>query len=158
MTLGTDWAAKLPWAGDYEDHCRERENACARKASHGGYRTNSSCERLFGVSAPVGQLESPGGSPRWKQRALYDAMKDAACVWGDVSLARLSTHDVIGRAPLGTILDGKAPVDVDALRSVVEARTTAAEPSPRPPTKETVNSLSKPSRGPTRQCIEYSVY
>lgn len=122
-TLLADWATDLPWTSDYLRYSADHEALCSRKASHGGYWTKTSCERLFGPAGPKGDLTSSNGSPRWKQRALYDAMKDAYCVAGEVSLARLSCHDDVGGHLLGTVLDGKAPLDVDALRALLETRT-----------------------------------
>lgn len=123
FTLQPSWASHLPWTTEYVRYCRDHEDLCSRKASRGGYWTNPSCERLFGPAGATGDLECANGSPRWKQRALYDAMKDAYCVAGEVSLARLSCHDDVGGHLLGIVLDGKAPLDVGALRALLETRT-----------------------------------
>lgn len=65
------------------------------------------------------------GAPRWKQRALYDAMKDIAVLGGQhLQLARLATVDVIGGIRLGDALEGRALADLDALRELLVRRTT----------------------------------
>jgi hypothetical protein len=56
---------------------------------------------MFGTPVQgVKSLEGVG-SPRWKQRALYDAMRDLAAVSGVVKLARVAVFDGVDSAPLG---------------------------------------------------------
>lgn len=63
------------------------------------------------------------GAPRWKQRALYDAIKDTLPGSGlDARLSRVATHDRIGKASLGEMLDGAAPIDVVGIRTLFENR------------------------------------
>lgn len=123
MTLRADWAGGLPWQDRYLQLCGEREPDCLAAAKWGKRWTNPSCERLFGTASAPGNFDN-GGAPRWKQRALYDAMKDAAALSGlGISLVRLSTHDVVGTARLDEVLRGKSPCDFDALRQLVADRT-----------------------------------
>jgi hypothetical protein len=75
------------------------------------------------LGGPPGHLEGLG-APRWKQRALYDALKDTAVITNGVRLARVATHDAAGGVRLGLILDGNAPLDTPAIRALVDARTT----------------------------------
>ena len=64
------------------------------------------------------------GAPRWKQRALYDAVKDAAAsVPGGPRLVRLAVHDEIGGVSLGAVLEGRGRVAPGDLRALVEERT-----------------------------------
>jgi predicted transcriptional regulator of viral defense system len=64
------------------------------------------------------------GAPRWKQRALYDSIKDTLPASGSgVLLARVATHDRINGVLLSAMLDGTVPVDVDGIRALVEVRT-----------------------------------
>ena len=85
--------------------------------------TNPSTERLFGVELEPGDLDSDGGAPRWKQRALYDAMKDAYALHHDVRLARLSVYDDVEvGVTLGEVLDGRVPTDVKGLPGLLAAR------------------------------------
>lgn len=123
VTLRTAKTSHLPWSTDYVRQCRDHQDLCSRKASRGGYWTNASCERLFGPAGVTGDLSAANGSPRWKQRALYDAMKDAYCASGAVRLARLSCHDDVGGNSLGMVLDGKAPLDSAALQALLDTRT-----------------------------------
>ena len=123
VTLRAGWADVLPWQDSYLELCREREPDCLAAAKWGKRWTNPSCERLFGTASAPGNFEN-GGAPRWKQRALYDAMKDAAVLSGQgISLIRLSTHDVVGTARLDDVLRGKADCDLDALGQLVAERT-----------------------------------
>lgn len=121
-TLEPGWAQDLPWAGDYLRYSIEREGECLRKARYGGYWSSASTERMFGVADPPGTFE-PHGAPRWKQRALYDGMRDALAAYGAIRLARLAVWDVQGGATLARVLDGRADPDHDELGALVESRT-----------------------------------
>lgn len=79
LTLGEPWAASLPWCADYARLCRSHEPYCLNAGKWGKRWTNLSCEAMFGPPDNPGQFDA-GGAPRWKQRALYDAMKDAAAL------------------------------------------------------------------------------
>jgi hypothetical protein len=74
---------------DYRHWCATKEAACL---TYGRYWTSASTERQFGPSGPPGDL-SGGGSPRWKQRAFYDFVKDLAPACLSLSVARLSIYD-----------------------------------------------------------------
>jgi len=54
----------------------------------------SFCEKQFGQAAPARDL-SGTGSPRWKQRAFYDFIKDLSPLIISVSMARISIWDEI---------------------------------------------------------------
>lgn len=124
LTLNPGWAKQLPWRADYLVFSSEHEPECLAAARWGARWTNPSCERLFGAADPPGTF-GPGGAPRWKQRALYDAMKDAAAVGhSDLGLARLSTVDMIGRVRLNDVLRKHSDVDLDAMRDLVDRRST----------------------------------
>lgn len=61
------------------------------------------------------------GAPRWKQRALYDAMKDAFALGStEHRLARLSVYDQVEGIEIGALLDGQAVVDIDALVALLQ--------------------------------------
>lgn len=85
--------------------------------------TNPSCEAMFrGADAP-GRF-GDYGAPRWKQRALYDAIKDGyAASRGEKQVARLSVHDDVGGVRLGAALGQGRPVDLDALTALIQDRT-----------------------------------
>jgi hypothetical protein len=86
-------------------------------------------ERIFGKAADRGNFEG-NGSPRWKVRALYDAAKDLCAIDGSIRLARLSIYDTIDGVPLGELLLRSTPVDVPALRDLLEERTIGAHARP----------------------------
>lgn len=123
LSLTAEWTAPLPWRGDYLGFCGTFEPECLAAGRWGKRWTNPSCASLFGDGGPPGDLDL--GSPRWKQRALYDAMKDAWYLSGHGErLVRISTHDVVEGVPLGAVLDGRssAPPDLDALAALVHER------------------------------------
>ena len=124
LTLDADWSSPLPWRDDYLRLCRQRETNCLAAGKWGKRWTNASCEAMFGVADSPGVFET-GGAPRWKQRALYDSIKDAVALSGSgIRLARISTHDVVDGVALGAILEHRATCDLDALVALVEERTT----------------------------------
>lgn len=123
MTLECSWAEHLPWSPDYRQYCEERENSCTSAGSWGKRWTNPSCQRMFGEAGAPKDL-SGLGAPRWKQRALYDAIKDAAAyVNSEMRLTRVSVYDQVGGIALGDVLEGAARVDPLAVKELVEART-----------------------------------
>ena len=75
------------------------------------------------AGGPPGELAGDG-APRWKQRALYDALKDTVPLLPTgVRLARVATHDDVNGVSLGAVLDGLAPIKCEAIRELVSART-----------------------------------
>jgi hypothetical protein len=124
LTLQREWTAALPWRNDYLRYADVHEPACLAAARWGRRWTNPSCEAMFGSGDPPGTF-STGGAPRWKQRALYDAMKDAAALSAtSPRVVRLATVDIVGTASLGDGLSGRATIDCEALRELVEQRMT----------------------------------
>lgn len=59
----------------YRVYCSAKENRCLRKAGSRGYWSSSSSVAEFGPAGEPGVLAG-AGSPRWKQRAFYDFIKD----------------------------------------------------------------------------------
>ena len=121
-TLDSSWEAGLPWTFDYRRHCADHESACLRAGSWGRRWSNDSTSHMFSGGRP-GDLTC-GGSPRWKQRALYDSLKDTAPLLGGPRLARVATHDIVNGVLVGSMLDGVAPVDAVGIRCLVDSRTT----------------------------------
>lgn len=73
--------------------CAAREGDCLKHGCGQQRWMNVSTELHFGPSAARGDLAG-GGSSRWKQRALYDLMKDLTQLGPDhPRLARLSIYD-----------------------------------------------------------------
>jgi hypothetical protein len=120
-TLESSWARRLPWRESYLAQCERYEPDCLAAGSWGKRWTNDSCARMFS-GGPVEDLTGDG-APRWKQRALYDAIKDAAVAEiPGMAMARLSVHDQIGNVNLGAALEARARVDPRALREMLETR------------------------------------
>ncbi len=122
QTLTAEWTDELPWQTGYRHQSEEREASCLSAGSWGKRWTNPSCERMFGPAAEPRSFEG-GGAPRWKQRALYDSMKDAAALSNSaLSLARLSVFDNVDGMSLTSLLDRSATVSPASLRQCVESR------------------------------------
>lgn len=119
-TLDAPWAAALPWTDPYRSYVVAGES----RAGTGGRRwTSPSSERMFGAADPDGVFAS-NGSPRWRQRALYDAMKDAVAACGEQRLVRLAIYDDVAGASLNDILYGRSTPDLAALESLIVKRTS----------------------------------
>lgn len=117
QTLDLSFEVGLPWAPAYGGYCERFESVA------GGRRWSSpSTIAMFGGADEIGVF-GEHGSPRGKQRAVYDAMKDAVAAAGGVSLARLSIYDEVGDASLEAILRGKTECDRPALLALIAART-----------------------------------
>jgi hypothetical protein len=124
-TLQAPWNARLPWHDAYLDLCDRHEQACLGAGRWGKRWTSRSCESMFGPPGEAGVLEG-AGAPRWKQRALYDAIKDIAALTSNaLHLVRLSVWDTIDDVRLGDALSGGAPIDDERLRELVAERTTS---------------------------------
>lgn len=124
-TLESDWATRLPWQCSYLDYSSRFEEDCVKSRGWGGYWSSDSSEKMFGAPGPPRELDG-AGSPRWKQRALYDTMRDAAAAaHGAVRMARLAVYDDVGGVSLGRALDRPSLLDQDALRSLLTERTLA---------------------------------
>jgi hypothetical protein len=120
-TLGSSWAGRLPWRDIYLGQCERYEPDCFAAGSWGKRWTNASCARMFS-RGPTGDLMGDG-APRWKQRALYDAIKDIGSTDGSgVSMARLSVHDEISGTTLGAVLQQRASVSPNGVRELLEQR------------------------------------
>ena len=111
----------------YQQFCETKESACLKSGSGQGRWMNDSTEGHFGPSEARGDL-SGSGSSRWKQRALYDFMKDATQldqqgprlarigIWDTLpGLAGMTVEHVIHRAP--------EPRFVDSLRALISERS-----------------------------------
>ena len=123
-TLGASWAAEAPWTEAYRVHCTEHEEHCLRAGAWGRRWTNTSSALMFS-GGPEGDLTGDG-APRWKQRAIYDVLKDAAILVPFApTLARVATHDEVEGVRLEAVLDGAAVVDPAAIRVLVERRTAS---------------------------------
>lgn len=124
LTLEAEWTARLPWRRDYLVYTVQHEAECLAAARWGRRWTNPSCEAMFGSADPPGMFPSAGAS-RWKQRALYDAMKDAVALdHPEIRVARLAIVDCLGRVDLAAGLERRSAIDLDALRGLIAQRST----------------------------------
>jgi hypothetical protein len=115
----------LPWCFAYETQCVAREPDCLRAGRWGKRWVNDSAAAMFGPAAEPGDLSAPSGAPRWKQRALYDAMKDMSTMQAPArSLIRLSVHDVIAGERLGAVLDQRAAIDPHDVAAFADIRSS----------------------------------
>jgi hypothetical protein len=123
VTLSESWAASLPWTEPYRGFCNEHEPECLRAGTWGRRWTTPSCERMFGEAGPAGELGGVG-SPRWRQRAFYDAVKDLAAVGeGSLRVARISVYDSLDGARLGDVLDGRRAAKAASILQLIANRT-----------------------------------
>lgn len=122
LSLAAPWVPDLPWSTLYGDYSTGMEGMCLNAGKHGGKWANSSSDRMFRGSDEKGILGSLGSS-RWKQRALYDAIKDAYALYSPVSLARVSIHDQIGGMNINQATKKDILLEPEALRAFVTART-----------------------------------
>ncbi len=122
QTLRPQWAATLPWRDSYLHLCADFEKECLAAGRWGKRWTTPSCESMFGPPSPPGVLDGPG-SPRWKQRALYDAVKDIAALQSPTPrLCRLSVWDQVGETTIADALAG-GRIDLDQLTDLIARRT-----------------------------------
>ena len=98
ITLSCPEYLRMPWfpLSPYQDYCLTFEPLCLAKASHLGYWSTMGSVKTFGPPGPKGVLTG-SGSPRWKQRAYYDYLRDIIpLVCPVLRVARLSIYDNIG--------------------------------------------------------------
>lgn len=140
VTLAQGWARALPWHDEYRSYIARFDSETSLRYGSAGFWTNPRAEKQFGPSAPARQL-SAGGSARWKQRALYDAIRDASAIAGHVNLARLSVYDPVGGRPLGDVLLSPGTADLEALEALIDARTLSDATGSRAPGTSSVSSV-----------------
>ena len=121
-TLDSSWSNDLPWTAGYRSLCRLHEAECRSAGSWGKRWTNTSCEQMFGPPGAAGDLNG-AGAPRWKQRALYDALKDLGPTAVDgLRLCRLSVYDRVQGSTLGAVLEGRKRADLAEVAALFRDR------------------------------------
>lgn len=129
QTLTLPWSAQLPWTEDYQGYCVDFES---KARVFGGYWTGDAAERQFGPASARRDFTGNGG-PRWKQRALYDAVRDAVALQTPgIGLVRVSIHDRIDGVPLGKLLKPGKLVAPHPLRNLIARRTLPVEAADQP--------------------------
>jgi hypothetical protein len=122
QTLTEPWEDSLPWALAYRSYSLRWEH----RAGTGGQRwTSPPAEKMFGPADPDGVF-GLYGAPRWKQRAFYDSVKDAAAVAGVVRLARISVYDSVAGVQIEDLLRGRSEVPPESLAGFVESRVVGS--------------------------------
>jgi hypothetical protein len=127
QTLESGVYLKLPAfpLREYQRFCTQREMECIQAGSYLGKWTNDSTAKQFGEASAAGD-HGGNGATRWKQRALYDFLKDAIAVVTDIRVARISVWDVV-RTSAGSLqvtdLLREPPKNVaPVLKALVEKR------------------------------------
>lgn len=106
---------------EYRQYCLERELGCIKAGSYGGKWSNNSCEMQFGRASDTGSFDG-NGSPRWKQRAFYDFIKDLSPLLIGVSLVRISIWDKVNVEGAYALIKDllSKPVDEIAGQAILE--------------------------------------
>lgn len=115
------WAQDVPWRGAYREYSEQYEYKCLQIRLPGSW-ANKSSDSMFGGSDPLGVMGELGPS-RWKQRALYDAVKDAYACHRNLSVARISVTDTINGISVQRELKKGRLLDPEGLRTLLDART-----------------------------------
>jgi hypothetical protein len=122
QTLTAPWYARIAWSAEYSTLCEQHERRCLQAGTWGKRWTTPSCEKLFAPAGSPGELAG-SGAPRWKQRALYDTIKDLAAITrSGPRLARLSIYDQIDGRQLEDQLQQPTSGHAAALKELVIRR------------------------------------
>ena len=109
----------------YSKYCAKYEIACIKKASWGKYWTSPSTERQFGSPGINGNLDGKG-SPRWRQRAYYDYLRDVFALIKRIPVIRISVYDQIivnGKiCTAGNILSGSSQSELNEIVKFIERK------------------------------------
>jgi hypothetical protein len=109
----------------YQRFCTEYEDTCLQAGSYGGKWSNSSAEVQFGEASQPKDLGG-NGSPRWKQRAFYDFVKDLSPLLIGVTVVRVSVWDTVlesgRRRTVEDTLKSPSNVSCAALAALVQER------------------------------------
>tara|TARA_Y100000034_G_scaffold62733_1_gene76013 strand:- start:219 stop:863 length:645 start_codon:yes stop_codon:yes gene_type:complete len=110
---------------EYKSYCETYEPKCLSAGAYGGKWSNNSCEKQFGVGSTPGVL-SGNGSPRWKQRAFYDFVKDLTPLLYDIPLVRVSIWDEINISGatynIGQVLDNEILDSGSSIMKLIKTR------------------------------------
>ncbi len=110
---------------EYLNYCKYYEQKCIDAGSYGGKWTNASCEKQFGKASP-NKVFTGVGSPRWKQRAFYDFVKDLTPLMYDFPLVRISIYDKVpvnnDQRQVKEILEYGGPFGTEELYKLIESR------------------------------------
>lgn len=117
-------ASRFPLSA-YRSYCVRREAECLARAKFGRLWSSPSSIKQFGPKSSEGDL-TPPGSPRWKQRAFYDFLKDLSTIICDTCLARVSIWDSVpangGNVLVNQVLLSRSLDAVPGLVALIEER------------------------------------
>jgi hypothetical protein len=128
ITLRSALYERLPAfpVAQYSQYCVERESACLSAGGYGGKWSNPSCVKQFGAAQLPKDLTG-NGAPRWRQRALYDFVKDFAPFLVGTTVVRIAIWDQLpGGLANRTVADAlKQPTahDAEAMIELIRQRT-----------------------------------
>jgi hypothetical protein len=109
----------------YKKYCIDNELICLKKSSWGKYWTSSSTEKQFGLPGINGDLEN-SGSPRWRQRAFYDYLRDAYSLINGIPLIRISIYDelqIFGKTKsIGLLISRGTDSDLKEIEKFIERK------------------------------------
>jgi hypothetical protein len=109
----------------YRRYCLLHEEACLKAGGYGGKWSNKSCERQFGGAGEPRDLNG-SGSPRWKQRAFYDFVKDLSPLLIGVKVARIAIWDEVSDGSrmgmVESILKAPSPQVMRSLMQLLQER------------------------------------
>jgi hypothetical protein len=86
----------------YRCFCSKHEDKCVRSGSYGKKWSSRTAADQFGCPSPLRDL-SGNGSPRWKQRAFYDFVKDLSPLLIGVKVVRISVWDQLVEGETTTV-------------------------------------------------------
>jgi len=94
ITLNSKSYKRLPGfpLKDYQRYCSERAEECRRAGSWGKRWSTKGSKAQFGKAS---KDLSGNGSPRWKQRAFDDFVKDLSPLLIDVTVVRVAVWDTV---------------------------------------------------------------
>lgn len=111
---------------EYSEFCTTYEDECLRKASSRAYWAGPSTIAQFGQAGALRDLNPPG-SPRWKQRAFYDFLKDMAPILTETPVARIAIWDEVEadgeRMRVKDVLDNRVEAATPAIIGLIERRS-----------------------------------
>lgn len=110
----------------YQKYCHEFERECLRKSSWGKYWTSPSTEKQFGSPGPKGNLVGDG-SPRWRQRAFYDYLRDLFATIYNIPLIRISIYEKLNlnnqELSIGELLEVTNATMIEEIVKFIENKT-----------------------------------
>jgi|SRR5271157_2639875 len=114
------------WVETFKEYCAIHENECFKAASYGRNWSTPNSHRQFTPPLLEGDVSF---SPRWKQRAFYDWLKDLSPHVVEMRLARISIYDrliIAGKEyTVGKILSDNRVEAAMELRHLIDSRIMA---------------------------------